>query len=382
MLILVINCGSSSVKYNLFDVESEKSPCKGVIERIGQKGASLDHKKNGASLQKEQLSCRNHYEAIEIIANILIHPEKGVLSSLLDVAGIGHRVVHGGEEFKAATLVKEDVINHIEKFSELAPLHNPPSLAGIKGCLKIFPDVKQVAIFDTAFHQTMPEYAYCYGIPYEFYKKYAIRRYGFHGTSHRYISIKAAELLKKPIAEVNLITVHLGNGCSISAIEGGKSVDTSMGFTPLEGLLMGTRAGDIDPAVVFFLMKKENFTVEQIDDVLNKKSGLLGVSGVSNDMRDLLDAIKEGNHRARLAYDIFVYRIKKYIGAYSAVLGRVNAVAFSAGIGENVPEIKEEIEKHLKEMLPNTKFLTVKTNEELLIAKDTYALINTIPACK
>lgn len=359
MLILVINCGSSSIKYNLFDAEKESSLSKGMVERIG-----------------EDSSCKSYHQGIEIVKDTLTDKKKGVLSQVSKVAGVGHRVVHGGEEFHSSTLIDDKVLKSIEDFSELASLHNPPSLEGIKSCMKIFGSLPQVAVFDTAFHQTMPEYAYSYGVPYEFYEKYGIRRYGFHGTSHRYVSIKAAELLKSPIEELNLITVHLGNGCSIAAVSGGKSVDTSMGFTPLEGLLMGTRSGDIDPAVVFFLMKKENLGVEDIDDVLNKKSGLLGVSGISNDMRDILKAEKDGDRRAKLAYDVFVYRVKKYIGAYAAVLGRVDAVVFTAGIGENVPRIKDEMKKELKPLLGSgTEFLTISTNEELLIMKDTHEII-------
>ncbi len=376
MLILVINCGSSSAKYNLFNVEEEFSLCRGIVERIGEDNSELAHEVPGKDKIREKVSCPDHRRAIEIIRDVLTDPDKGVLSDVSEVAGLGHRVVHGGEELNASTLIDDEVLNSVEKFSELAPLHNPPSLEGIKGCVEIFEGVPQVAVFDTAFHQTMPEHVFCYGIPYEFYKKYKIRKYGFHGTSHRYVSEKATELLGRPLEDLNIITVHLGHGCSITAVEGGKSIDTSMGFTPLEGLLMGTRSGDIDPAVVTFLMHWEDLDIEEINDLLNKKSGLLGVSGVSNDMRDILKAISEGNERAKLAYDIFVYRIKKYIGSYAAVLGRVDAVVFTAGIGENVPQIKDEIKRHLRPLLGSgTEFLTISTNEELLIAKDTYKIV-------
>ena len=376
MLILVINCGSSSVKYELVNVAKEKLVCRGVIERIGGIRSSVEHEIIDGEFIKRRIPCKNHHEAIEIVRDALIDPQHGVLSSVGDVAGVGHRVVHGGEEFHSSTLIDKRVIKSIEKFSELAPLHNPPALEGIRSCQEIFEAVPQVAVFDTAFHHGMPEYAYCYGIPYKYYKKYAIRKYGFHGTSHRYVSIKAAEVLKKPLEKVNLITAHLGNGCSIAAVAGGKSIDTSMGFTPLDGLLMGTRSGSIDPAVVFFLMKKENLSAEEISDALNKKSGFLGVSGVSNDIRDILEAIEEGNVRAKLAYDIFVYRIKKYIGSYSAVLGNVDAVVFTAGIGEHVPAIKNEMKKSFGHLVKSgTQFMTMATDEELLIAKDTYTII-------
>jgi acetate kinase len=382
MLILVINCGSSSAKYELFEVEKEHAVCKGIVERIGDESSSLTHEVNGKEPVHKEVSCPSHHRAIEIIRDTLTDREYGVLSDVSKVNGVGHRVVHGGEEFNTSTLIEDKVLKSVEKFSELAPLHNPPSLEGIRSCMKIFGGVPQVAVFDTAFHQSMPEYAFCYGIPYEFYKKYGIRKYGFHGTSHRYVSAKAAELLGKPREDLNIITVHLGNGCSIAAVAKGKSVDTSMGFTPLEGLLMGTRSGDLDPAVVTFIMQREGLKIEEINDMLNKESGLLGVSGVSNDMRDILKSIDEGNERARLAYDIFVYRIKKYIGAYAAVLGNVDAVVFAGGIGENVPRVKDEIRTQLKHLLGDgAEFLTIGTNEELLIAKDTYEIVKESEKC-
>lgn len=368
MLILVINCGSSSVKYNLFDIKRNMSKDLGggMVERIGEKSSALICKDTDGNVKiRESVSCQNHYKAVEIVKN-------AITRSASEIKGIGHRVVHGGEEFNESVRINKKVLGSLEKFSELAPLHNPSSLEGIKSCMKLFPGVPQIAVFDTAFHQTMPEYAFCYAIPYEFYKKDRIRRYGFHGTSHRYVSIRAAKELKKPLEKLNLITVHLGNGCSMTAIASGRSVDTSMGFTPLEGLVMGTRSGDIDPAIVTFLIQKRGFTAERVNNLLNKESGLLGVSGISNDMRDILRVLKKGNKQAKLAYDIFVYRIKRYIGGYAAVLGRVDAVVFTAGIGENVPEIKESLEKDLRPLLGGkTKFLIIKTNEELLIAEDT-----------
>ena len=376
MLILVINCGSSSAKYELFDVEKEAALCKGTVERIGEEASSISHESGDGRKVNKKVTCPNHHRAIEIIGDVLTDPDHGVLADVSEVSGVGHRVVHGGEEFSKSTLIDEKVIESIEKFSELAPLHNPPSLEGIRGCMKIFKGVPQVAVFDTAFHQTMPEKAFVYGIPYEFYKNFGIRRYGFHGTSHRYVSEKTAEILKRPLGELNLITVHLGNGCSMAAVERGKSIDTSMGYTPLEGLLMGTRSGDLDPAVVTHLMQKEGLGVEEINSLLNKKCGLLGVSGVSNDMRDILGAIEKGDKRARLAYDIFVYRIVKYIGAYAAAMGSVDAVVFTAGIGENVPDIKDRVKRQLDGLFGGkTKFLTVGTNEELLIAKDTHEIV-------
>ncbi len=376
MLILVINCGSSSAKYELFDVEKETTPCRGIVERIGEDFSVLKHETAGKDRIRKEVACPDHQTAIEIIKDVLTDEGGGVLSDVSEVKGVGHRVVHGGEEFNESVRINDAVLESVEKFSELAPLHNPPSLEGIRGCMKIFEGVPQVAVFDTAFHQSMSKEVFCYGIPYGFYEKYGIRKYGFHGTSHRYVSEKAAELLGRPLEELNAITVHLGNGCSIAAVAGGKSVDTSMGFTPLEGLLMGTRSGDIDPAVVTFLMQREGLSVEEMNDLLNKKSGLLGVSGVSNDMRDILKAIAGGNERAKLAYDIFEYRIKKYIGSYAAVLGKVDAVVFTAGIGENMPQLKDSLERQLRPLLGSeTKFLIIGTNEELLIAKDTYGIV-------
>ncbi|UCD55281.1 MAG: acetate kinase [Candidatus Omnitrophota bacterium] len=359
MLILVVNCGSSSCKYQLFDievrppkeVEPQKSLAKGTIERIGGRNSG----------------CKDHYQAIKLISNKLPSSK---------IKGIGHRVVHGGEKFKAAVVIKKDVLKSIERASELAPLHNPPSLAGIKACKKYFPGIPQVACFDTAFHQSMPAHAYIYGIPFRFYRKYKIRRYGFHGTSHRFVANEASRKLKRPLGKLKIITAHLGNGCSMTAVLRGKPIDTTMGFTPLEGLLMGTRGGDLDPAIVTFLMEKEKLTTSEINEILNKKSGLLGISGVSNDMRDILVKMKKGNARAGLAFRIFVYRIKKYIGAYHAIMGGLDAVVFTGGIGENLPGLKQMLSRDLRGALGSkTKFLIIPTNEELLIAEDTYRLI-------
>ncbi len=376
MIILVINCGSSSVKYELFDIEKEKPLAKGLVDRIGDDSSSLTLEVGDKKRVERKEVCPDHHRAIELVRDVLTDPKSGVLRDSSEVGGVGHRVVHGGEEFTSSVLVDDKVLTSVEKFSVLAPLHNPPSLEGIKGCMAIFRDVPQVAVFDTAFHQTMSPKAFVYGIPHEYYSKHGIRKYGFHGTSHRYVAQKAAEILERPFSELNLITVHLGNGCSITAIEGGKSVDTSMGFTPLEGLLMGTRSGDIDPAAVLYLMEREGMTPGEINSMLNKKSGLLGISGISNDMRDILSEVEKGNKKATLAFEVFVYRVIKYAGAYSAALGSVDAVVFTGGIGENVPEVKNRVKEKLGRLLgESTVFLTVATNEELLIARDTYDVI-------
>ena len=362
MFILVINCGSSSAKYQLFDIKKYRSLAKGLIERIGTSG-----------------HCKNHCDAIKVIVSKLTDKKTGVIKSTDDIDGIGHRVVHGGEEFKTSTLITAKVIASIAKYSELAPLHNPPSLSGINACLDILKGIPQVAVFDTSFHQTMSEKVFLYGLPYKYYKKYGIRKYGFHGTSHRWVAEEAAKELGKPRNLLKLITCHLGNGCSMTAVDKGKSIDTSMGFTPLEGLLMGTRSGDLDPAVVFYLMEKERLSPHRISDILNKESGLLGVSGISNDMRDLIKGSRvqgPGSRRAKLAIDMFIYRIEKYIGAYQASMKGLDAIIFTAGIGEHNPWLVNRIKKDLKSVVnKKVKFLVIPTNEELLIARDTYEII-------
>lgn len=362
MLILVINCGSSSAKYQLFDIKKYRVLAKGLIERIGQEG-----------------HCASHYDAIAEIVRKLTDVKTGAIKSKSEIDGIGHRVVHGGEEFKESVLITAKVISSIEKYSELAPLHNPPSLAGIKACADILKGIPQVAVFDTSFHQTMPEKAFLYGLPYKYYEKYGIRKYGFHGTSHKWVAQAATKELGKAAKKLKLITCHLGNGCSITAVSGGRSVDTSMGFTPLEGLIMGTRSGDLDPAVVFYLMEKENLSTQRINDILNKESGLLGISGISNDMRDLIKGSRgkgQEASRARLALDMFVYRIKKYIGAYQAAMDGLDAIVFTAGIGEHNPWLVNRIKRDLKKVVSKkVKFLVIPTNEELLIARDTCELI-------
>ena len=382
MKILVINCGSSSVKYRLFDLKNKKRykqlAC-GIVERVGQKTSLFSHQtKDKKSFKNKRVKAPDYKSAIRLIIAILTNDKRyKTLESKKEIDAIGHRVVHGAEEFKESTLIDKKVIDSIERNIKLAPLHNPPNLAGILAAKEMFPDLPQVAVFDTAFHQTIPEYAYLYGLPYRYYKKYNIRRYGFHGTSHRYVALKAQEVLNKPLNKLKLITCHLGNGCSITAIKNGKSVDTSMGFTPLEGLLMGTRCGDIDPAILLYIMNKEGLSTTQMNDLLNKKSGLKGLSGISNDMRDILRAIKRNNRLAKVTFDVFCYRIKKYIGAYAAIMEGVDAVIFTAGIGENVKEVRNSIEKTIRSLFgKRVKILVITTDEELLIAQDTYEIVS------
>jgi len=376
MIILVINCGSSSAKYKLYAVEKDVFLAEGVVEKIGEKQPTHTHKINDKEPVKKKVAAADHHDAMELILNILIDKELGVIKTLDEITGIGHRVVHGGEEFNRSVIIDEKVIASITKFIKLAPLHNPPALSGIKAISKLMPNKPQVAVFDTAFHQTMPQNAYTYALPYKLYKKYGVRRYGFHGTSHKYVAAKAARILKKSAEELKVITCHLGNGCSMTAVLNGKSIDTSMGFTPLEGLVMGTRCGDIDPAIVEFLMEKENMTIQQIDDMMNKKSGLLGISEVSNDMRELQAVVKEGNEQAKLALEVFYYRIKKYIGAYIGIMNGIDAVVLTAGIGENNPWLKERLEKDLSAILSkfNAKVMVIPTKEEWMIAMETHEL--------
>lgn len=378
MYILVINCGSSSAKYELFGIEKKMPLARGAVERIGSSRARLSHFTDGRRISRK-IACRNHRIAIHIIIDALTHKKHGIIPRADKIKGVGHRVVHGGEEFKNSVLISPAVIRSIKKYSELAPLHNPHALAGIRACREILKKVPQVAVFDTAFHHTIPTDAFLYGLPFSYYKKYAIRKYGFHGTSHRFVSQEAARVLKRPLGKLKLITCHLGNGCSMAAVDGGISVDTSMGFTPLEGLLMGTRSGDMDPAAVLYIMKKEKISLDRMNDLLNKKSGLLGISGISNDMRDILKVFRrkgKAAFRARLAIEMFTYRIKKYIGAYQAVMNGLDAVVFTAGIGEHAPWLVKTIRKQLNKVVPkNAKFIVIRTNEELMIAKDTYEIV-------
>lgn len=346
MRILVVNCGSSSIKHKLFQMPQEQLISEGVIEHIGEDSSPVE----------------DHYTGLQII-----------LKKMDGVSAIGHRVVHGAEKFKRPVLIDKAVMQKIRQSGELAPLHNPANLSGILACKKLLPQVRQVAVFDTAFHQTLPNYAYIYGLPYEYYQRFGIRKYGFHGISHKYVASEAARILKKPLRKLKIITCHLGNGCSVTAVDKGRSVDTSMGFTPLEGLIMGTRCGDIDPALVTYIMKKKRFNISEMDDILNKASGLQGISGISNDMRTLMAKGRMGNKRAKLAMDIFVYRIKKYIGAYTAIMGGVDVLVFTAGIGENQKRIREKICQDIFSPLKvRPKILVIPTNEELMIARQTY----------
>lgn len=377
MIILVINSGSSSIKYQLFDTGKDRPLCRGMVDRIGSGKAYIHYSSNSIKNCIKKVDAKDHHKAIKHIFDMLSCPECGAIKSWRDISAIGHRVVHGAEKFRKPTIINKSVLNAIEKFSELAPLHNPPAELGIKACLKFAGHIPQVAVFDTAFHQTIPPYAYIYGIPYMFYKKYRVRRYGFHGTSHKFVSMQGAKILKKPIKRLHLITCHLGNGCSMAAVSKGKSIDTSMGFTPLEGLLMGTRSGDIDPAAVLYIANKRNLNVKEIDDMLNKESGMLGLSGISNDMRDISKHAQLGNKRAQLALDVFIYRIIKYIGAYTASMGCLDAVVLTGGIGENSDVVRKRIYKGIKGFLDKfkAKLIVIPTDEEWMIAQETAEVI-------
>ena len=396
MNVLVINTGSSSLKYQLIDMANESVLAKGVCDRIGLEHSFLKHSKVGNDPVVIEKDLYNHKVAIQEVIAALTNENYGVIKSMSEISAVGHRIVHGGEKFKESMVIDDDVMKVINECVELAPLHNPSDITGIEACKHIMPDVPMVAVFDTAFHQTMPRYAYIYALPYEIYEKYKLRKYGFHGTSHKYVAERAAKMLGKPIESLKLITCHLGNGASICAVKYGKSVETSMGFTPLQGLCMGTRSGTIDPAVITFLMDKEKMTVKDVSDFLNKKSGVLGISGVSSDFRDIEEAANNGDDRAKLALDIFCYRVKRFIGDYAAVMNGVDAVVFTAGIGENNPYVRREIltdmdffgikideEKNKvrgKEMDISTPDATVRTlviptNEELEIARETVKLV-------
>lgn len=396
MKILVINAGSSSIKYQLFEMPAGAVLAKGMVERIGSEEAGLSHKYNGKE-HAENVQARDHQQAMAVILGTLTDSEIGVVGDIQEIQAIGHRVVHGGEEFTGSVKIDSKVLDSIERFADLAPLHNPPNLTGIRAAQSALPTALQVACFDTAFHASIPPVAYLYGLPYEMYEKYRVRRYGFHGTSHYYVARRAAALMNKDKSEVNLITCHLGNGCSITAVKQGKSVDTSMGLTPLEGVLMGTRCGDLDPAIVFYLTEK-GYTIDQLNNICNKQSGLLGLSGVSNDMRNLVELASQGHQRAHLAIDIFCYRIKKYIGTYTAVLGRLDGLVFTGGIGENSPLIRAQIcsdlpqigievdpvlnENGVGDFLISSgnsriRVYVIGTNEEAAIAADTYELAQT-----
>lgn len=342
MLVLVINCGSSSVKYNLIETDEERNVCKGMVERIGAVTSIVKHEPAGKKHTKTTRVIANHTEALQEIMNYLLSSENKIISSPSDIKAVGHRVVHGGEMFKDSVLIDEDVTDAIEQAFDLAPLHNPNNLKGIQAAQKNLPSIPHVAVFDTAFHHSLPERAYLYGIPNRLYRRYKIRRYGFHGTSHYYVSRQYFKLADKPVEETKVITCHLGNGASITAIDGGKSMDTSMGFTPLSGLVMGTRSGDIDPSILFYLLEKEELTMNSVHALLNRHSGLLGLSGYASDMRELLAEAHNGDRRCQQAVDVFCYKIKQYIGSYIAALNGCDAIIFTAGIGENSAEIREQ----------------------------------------
>ena len=396
MIVLVVNCGSSSLKYQLVNMDNEEVMAKGLVEKIGLTDSQLTHKWNGQKKEIKQ-SIPDHQVAVKLVLDILTDAECGVIKSMDAIDAVGHRVVHGGEEFAASTLITDEVMKALEKCSAMAPLHNPPNIIGINACKAIMPGVPQVGVFDTAFHQTMPAKAFMYGLPYELYKEDHIRRYGFHGTSHRYVAGEVAKVMGKPVEELRIINCHLGNGSSLAAIKYGKCVDTTMGFTPLAGVLMGTRCGDIDPAVVLNVMDNHNLSTKDMDKLMNKQSGVLGISGVSSDFRDLGKAAGEGNERAQLALDMFHYQVRKEIGAFAAAMGGVDVITFTAGVGENGIEDRAAIAEGLeylgakldpqrndvrgKDALISTDDSTVKmyvipTNEEIMIARDTKDIVS------
>lgn len=396
MKILVINCGSSSLKYQVLDMTTEALLCKGLVERIGLEGSVITHEKTGMDKFKLEAPMANHKDAIGHVLDAIADGAHGVVASMDEIGAVGHRVVHAGEKFASSVLITEAVKQALTECIELAPLHNPPNLLGIDACEQLMPNTPMVGVFDTAFHQTMPPESYIYAIPYEYYEKYRIRRYGFHGTSHKYVAERAAIMLGRNLDDLKLITCHLGNGASVSAIKRGKCIDTSMGFTPLEGLVMGTRSGDIDPAIVTFMREKDNLPLGEANNILNKKSGVLGISGVSSDFRDIEEAAAEGNERAQLALKVFAHKVKFYIGAYIAEMNGVDAIVFTAGLGENGISMRDVICSEMgnlgikmdlvrnrvrgKETILSTddskvKILLIPTNEELMIARDTYSIV-------
>ena len=396
MKILVMNCGSSSLKYQLIDMKDEKLIAKGLVERIGIDGSVITHSTIGKDKVKTETPMKDHNDAVKLVIEALTDPKTGAISSMKEIEAVGHRMVHGGERFASSVLIDEDVMKGVEACNDLAPLHNPANIIGVRACQNAMPNVPMALVFDTAFHQTMPKSSYLYALPYEYYEKYKVRRYGFHGTSHMFVSKRAAEILGKKEDELNLITCHLGNGASVCAIEKGKCIDTSMGLTPLEGLAMGTRCGDMDPAIVTFIMQKEGLSAAEMDNVMNKKSGVMGLSGISSDFRDLEEGFEKGDERAKIAIEVFVKRVKKYIGSYMAELGKVDAIIFTAGIGENSPFIRELVceglenlgiefdrtkndfrgeEKFISKENSKIKIMVIPTNEELTIARDTLELL-------
>ena len=395
MKVLVINCGSSSIKYQLFDMKDESVLAKGLVERIGLEGSVLTHQPANKDKVVISADINNHSVGIQMVLEALTDSNHGVIKSMKEISAVGHRVVHGGEKFAGSVLITQEVMDALEECIEMAPLHNPPNIMGINACAQLMPNVPQVGVFDTAFHQTMPKQAFLYGLPYDAYKKYGVRRYGFHGTSHKFVSQRAAELMGRDITTLRIVTCHLGNGASCAAVKFGQSIDTSMGFTPLEGLVMGTRSGEVDPAILPYLMKKLDLSAEQIDNYLNKKSGVLGISGISSDFRDIEAAAAEGSEQAQLALDVFAYRVRKYIGSYVAAMGGVDAIVFTAGVGENDVYMRDLIcsgleylgtgidpaknnirgkEREISVDGSKVKIFIVPTNEELVIARDTKTL--------
>ena len=398
MKILVLNCGSSSIKYQFLDIPKNTVLAKGVVEKIGLKGSFLKNSRHDGDTVKLEGDIYDHQSGIGYVLGVLTSQKHGSIASLSEIDAVGHRVVHGGESFKSSVLITNEVIAELERNIDLAPLHNPPNLKGIYAITELLPDIPQVGVFDTAFHQTMPTHSFLYAVPYSFYTKHAIRRYGFHGTSHRYVSKRAAEILNIPLEKQRIISCHLGNGASIAAIKHGKSIDTSMGLTPVEGLIMGTRTGDVDLGVLLHIMQKEELGLATANTLINKHSGLLGISGLSSDMRELEEAAKQGHERAQLAIDMFIHRIKKYIGSYAAIMGGVDTLIFTGGIGENATSIRAAVMHDMNYMgvhfdfdknktirgteaslsLPDSSVdvLVIPTNEELVIAQDTFHIVN------
>jgi acetate kinase len=397
MKILVINCGSSSVKYQLIDTDNKIALAKGMVSRIGMSASVLTHKPHDRPEVKVSGEILDHIAAIEYVVSMLMSENHGVIKDRSEILAVGHRVVHGGEKFADSVLIDRELMRELRNLIELAPLHNPHNIRGINACQKTLPGIPQVAVFDTALHHSMPPYAYIYGIPYVLYKRYGIRRYGFHGMSHRYVSQRAAAMVDRPITELKMITCHLGNGASVTAFDGGVSIDTSMGFTPLEGLLMGSRSGDLDPAVILHVMAREELSLHEANTLLNKHSGLVGISGVSSDMREIVETASEGNNNSKLALETYCYRLKKYIGAYAAALGGLDALVFTAGVGENSADVRRltcekleflgitlnEIknketagtETDISTSDSRVRVLVVPTNEELVIAQDTQRIV-------
>lgn len=396
MKILVINCGSSSLKYQLIDMNEELVLAKGLVERIGIEGSRIKHDTTGKERVIIEEPMKDHKRALELVLQAIVDEKYGAIKSMDEIGAVGHRVVHGGEDFACSVIIDDAVMEALERNVELAPLHNPPNIMGIEACKELMPNTPMVGVFDTAFHQTIPAENFIYPLPFKYYEKYKIRRYGFHGTSHKYVSLRAAEILGKDINDLKIVTAHLGNGSSVTAVQGGKSVDTSMGFTPLEGLAMGTRSGDIDPAIIPFIMEKENLSFDEVNKMLNKESGVLGISGISSDFRDLETAAEEGNRRAKLALEVFANRVKKYIAAYAAQMCGIDVLVFTAGVGENSPYTRELIcdgleclniildkelndvkgvERIISKNIGGVTIMIIPTNEELMIARDTLALV-------